>query len=139
MTLELLLKRDNDGALHNWGQFFVNGSKLAETLEDKDRYLETGEQEKVYGETAIPRGRYKVVNALSPHFGRVLPHVLGVPGFDGILLHGGNKELDTLGCPLLGRIRTPLGIADCKTVVEMLIEFIDDAASRGEEAWLTVA
>ena len=57
---------------------------------------------KVYGETAIPAGEYEVHLAESPHFKRVLPHIYGVPGFEGVLMHGGNRPKDTLGCILVG-------------------------------------
>jgi hypothetical protein len=56
---------------------------------------------KVYGETAIPAGRYEVVVDFSPHFQRQIPRILNVPNFEGILLHGGNRTSDSYGCVLI--------------------------------------
>jgi hypothetical protein len=74
------------------------GAWFCYTLEDKVRG--PGEA-KVYGETAIPAGDYEVVLGKSPSFRRVLPRLLLVEGFDGVLLHGGNRPKDSLGCILV--------------------------------------
>lgn len=73
------------------------GAWFCHTLEDKVRAPGV----KVYGETAIPAGDYEVVLAMSPKFKRLLPRLLLVEGFDGVLLHGGNRPKDSLGCILV--------------------------------------
>jgi len=135
MNIDLI--RDGQ-ASPNYGQLFVDGSLLGQTLEDEDRHLEDG-GEKVYGQTAIPRGRYKVVLSMSNRFKKVMPEVLDVPGFSGIRIHGGNTEHDTLGCPLLGHVRTADGIRDSKGPNTRLIDLLAAAELRGEEAWLEVS
>jgi len=67
------------------------------TLEDELR----GDDVKVYGETAISAGTYKVVVDMSGRFKRLMPRILNVPMFSGIRIHGGNDEEDTLGCILV--------------------------------------
>ena len=67
---------------------------------------------KVYGETAIPRGTYKItLDVQSPKYKNrnqykfckgYLPRLLEVPGYDGILIHIGNYIKDTYGCILVG-------------------------------------
>ena len=58
---------------------------------------------KVQNQTAIPVGRYRVIVDKSARFGRQMPHILNVPGFDGIRIHSGNTDADTDGCLLLGQ------------------------------------
>lgn len=133
----LSLTRDGDPFL-NLGKMFVDGKLLGQTLEDQDRHLEAG-GEKIKGQTAIPRGRYKVQLSFSNRFGRIMPEVLDVPQFAGIRIHGGNTEADTEGCPLLGAIRTKTGVAQCAGVNQRLINLIEAAEIRGEDVWLEVA
>ena len=84
------------------GKLFCNGEFVCYTLEDKDRFLEEGINEKVYGETAIPRGTYEVVLSRSNRFKKILPEVLEVPGYTGVRIHSGNKPEDSEGCILVG-------------------------------------
>ncbi len=135
--LELLLQRDEFGADYTLGKLFADGRYFGEICEDKDRYLENGGQ-KVYGETAIPRGRYRVVLSFSQRFGRVMPEVLGVPQFKGIRFHGGNSPQDTEGCLLLGRNRKAGGVFDCHERNETLILLIENAEEDWRECWLEV-
>lgn len=137
MILELI--RDNDPSQsHNFGKLFADRLFFGETLEDADRYLETG-GEKIDGDTAIPRGRYKVTLSMSRRFGRIMPEVHDVPGFSGVRIHGGNTEADTLGCPLLGQVRTASGISNCKGVNDRLYVTLQAAQQRGEDVWLEVS
>ena len=80
---------------------------LCYTLEDESR------EEKVYGETGIPEGGYRIGfrtvggyhAKYSKRFADIhkgMLHVLDVPGFEYILLHCGNTDEDTAGCLLLG-------------------------------------
>lgn len=135
MILELI--RDGDQP-HNFGKFFVDGKYLAETLEDKDQYLEIEGTTKVPGESAIPRGRYQVTLSVSRRFKKIMPEVHDVPGFSGIRIHGGNTEANTEGCPLLGAVRTKDGIAQCAGVNQRLINILQAAEQRGEDVWLEV-
>ena len=83
------------------GRLFVDGKFFCNTLEDTVRDLSN--EKKVYGKTAIPYGKYKVVYNWSPKFGRNLPRLLNVPAFEGILIHPGNTADDSAGCILVGR------------------------------------
>ena len=104
LTLNRIAKKDT----YTIGKLYIDGEYFCDTLEDKDRGLkqnmtltELG-QRKVYSETAIPTGTYKVIVNYSYKFKRELPRLLDVPVFDGILIHRGNTDKDTAGCILVG-------------------------------------
>ena len=116
--MEILLKRIAKKSKYTIGKMYIDGQYICDTLEDADRglnqnmSLEEIKNKKVYGETAVPTGTYKVdMNTVSPKFksrtwakpyGGKLPRLVLVPGYDGVLIHPGNKAEDTLGCILVG-------------------------------------
>lgn len=116
--MKILLERFHKGKEYTIGRLYIDGELFCNTLEDTDRELtqdmphEQIKAAKVYGETAIPRGTYRVtLDVISPKFskrkayqfcGGRLPRLLDVPGFDGILIHIGNTNKDTQGCILVG-------------------------------------
>ena len=105
MKVDLVVVRDDTpDAPVTLGKLYLNKVFFCHTLEDKDRKLEDNKTGKVYGETAIPRGKYKVVIDFSHRFKQEMPHVLGVPSFDGIRIHPGNTAADTHGCVLVGDV-----------------------------------
>lgn len=53
---------------------------------------------------AIPLGWYKLTMTKSVKFGRVLPLLNYVPGFEGIRIHAGNNRSHTTGCILVGQL-----------------------------------
>ena len=87
--MNLSLIRDIFTENSTTGKLFIENDFECFVLEDEDRKLEAGGK-KVYGKTAIPRGRYKIELDWSPKYGRDMPHVLDVPHFDGIRIHTGN-------------------------------------------------
>lgn len=89
------------------GELYIDGEFFCDTLEDKNRDINKNgnfdnEEQKIYGETCIPYGEYKVELTYSPKFKRVLPILQDVPEFSGIRIHRGNYIKDTLGCILVG-------------------------------------
>lgn len=136
MLIEII--RDDEFPTRTFGKMFIDGRYFGETLEDTDREMEKGGV-KVYGESAIPRGRYPVTVSVSRRFGREMPEVLDIPDFRGIRIHGGNTEHDTLGCPLLGQVRTGHGVANCRGINDRLLLTIKAALQRGEDVWLEIS
>ena len=90
------------------GKLYIDGKYVCDTLEDRDRGLDDSMNEedikkkKVYGETAIPYGTYKVSITYSNKFKKMLPLIENVKGFSGIRIHSGNTAKDSLGCILVG-------------------------------------
>jgi len=90
------------------GELHINGKFFCYTLEDfdrdsnKDGDLDDAGEAKVYGLTAIPRGKYNLVLSFSNRFQKYLPEIPNVKGFEGIRIHAGNKAADSHGCILLG-------------------------------------
>lgn len=83
------------------GKLYINNEFFCNTIEDK--YRDLSKEKKVYGETCIPFGTYKVIINMSPKYGRLMPRLLDVPHFEGILIHYGNTEQDSAGCVICGK------------------------------------
>ncbi len=140
--MELKLTRDSDQLQHRtFGQLFVDGAKQCETLEDPVREVEgaTVDNWKIKGDTAIPRGRYRVIVNHSNRFKRDLPLLLNVPGFEGIRIHAGNTEADTEGCILVGTKRPATSILESRIAFNELFADIQEALANGEQVWMTIA
>lgn len=92
-----------------FGKLYIDGEYWCETLEDRERNLydymsvEEIKQKKVYGETAIPYGKYEVKMTYSIKYEKELPQILNVPGFAGVRIHNGSFPEHSLGCILIGR------------------------------------
>lgn len=106
--MELKVIREYKDNLRTIGSLYIDGVKFCDTLEDVDRKLKQQDTvasiqaTKVYGKTAIPTGIYDVIIDYSNRFKKNMPHIVNVPGFEGIRIHSGNTEEDTDGCILLG-------------------------------------
>jgi hypothetical protein len=126
--MELKIVRDPKPD-HTPGELWLNGKFFCYTLEDVDHKLESGGR-KVYGETCIPRGKYPMVLDFSARFKVVMPHVLGVPQFDGIRIHAGNTTADTHGCPLVGDKRVGNTVQGSRVAFARLMAVLEPASKR---------
>lgn len=106
--MELKIVRQIKSKVSTIGTLYIDGIKECNTLEDIDRKLTSTDSitsinaNKTYSKTAIPTGRYEVIIDMSARFKKLMPHILNVPGFEGIRIHSGNTDADTEGCILLG-------------------------------------
>ena len=135
--MKLRLERKWPKATYTVGRLYVDGELFCNTLEDKVADVNKngcfdGTERKVYGETAIPYGTYKVFCGWSPRFGRNLPRLLNVTAFEGILIHPGNTAKDSAGCILVGLNTKPGELTQSRYYSDELNKLIDAAQRRGE-------
>lgn len=139
LRVERLWPREN----YTVGRLYVNNEFFSNTLEDKiidknKNGVFDNDEKKVYGESAIPYGKYKVVYNYSSKFGRNLPRLLGVPHFEGILIHPGNTAKDSFGCILVGKNTSKGMLSESRYTSDKLNEIIDAAQKRGEEITIEI-
>lgn len=103
-----LVQREAPRAHEMFGTLSLGGRNLCRTLEDIPR------NKKVWGQTAIPNGTYRLSLVEKSGFNSRYQKRWGaewhpgiitindVPGFTYIRMHMGNSHLDTAGCPLVG-------------------------------------
>tara|TARA_R110000851_G_scaffold213864_1_gene366478 strand:- start:1589 stop:2044 length:456 start_codon:yes stop_codon:yes gene_type:complete len=127
------------------GLMYINGEFQVYTLEDEQRSV------KVFGETRIPNGRYKVklrniggfdskyLKRYGSDFHKGMLWVKDVPNFEYILIHVGNDDGDTAGCLLTGMTNN----ADEKGFIggstdayKKIYPPIRDAILKGEEVFI---
>ena len=147
--MEILIDRKYKKEGYTIGRLYINGELFCNTLEDRDRGLTTNmtleeiNSRKVYGETAIPRGTYRVdMDTISPKYSKIkwykdlcggkMPRVLYVPGFDGILFHPGVTAKDSLGCILVGKNTLKGKLTSSKDTFKELYNKMLEAHNRGE-------
>lgn len=134
----LRLERVAPGTACTIGKLYVENIFFSYSLEDVDRHLEQGGT-KIPGETAIPRGSYKVTIDFSNRFQKQMMHVLNVPQFEGIRIHAGNTAKDTEGCILLGKVRSDNAVFNSRDAVNALFEKVRTALNAGQEVTMEVS
>lgn len=122
--MKLTIKRIITRNSYTLGKLYVDGVYFCDTLEDRDRGLtqnisvEQIKSIKVPGETAIPKGTYKVtLDVVSPKFskypfymqtcGGKLPRLIDVKGYEGVLIHvadGPKRDSLLQGCIGIGNL-----------------------------------
>lgn len=118
MLLELIRTTKTDKV--TIGELLIDGIWFCYTLEDPIREI------KIPGATAIPIGTYPIKITHSPRFGRKMPLLVGVNGFDGVRIHSGNTVGDTEGCILVGQDVGKEMIYQSRLAFDKLMEKIRD-------------
>lgn len=142
--MKLHLKRIYKGSTYTIGHLYIGDKYFCDTLEDTDRGLtsDIDEEEikriKVYSETAIPTGTYKIEVTFSPRFKRKMPLLIGVKGFSGIRIHSGNNEYHTSGCILCGYNKEKGKVLNSKIVTSKLYALIENAINNKEEVEISI-
>lgn len=152
--MELLLKRTVKAQDYTIGDLYIDNVFFCNTLEDTDRGLSQTQSlseilsKKVYGKTAIPYGAYRIdMDTVSPEFkdrswakpyGGKLPRLMDVKGYEGVLIHTGNKPEDTLGCILVGINKVKGSVANSTEYFHKLMTVLLNARKSGESINLKI-
>ena len=141
--MNILIKRYNSTNDHTDGLLFIDCKFVCYTLEDEYRSV------KVYGETRIPDGTYKVElrkvggfhNRYSKKysFHQGMLQIKDVPNFEYVLIHVGNTDDDTAGCLLVGSTadKDKGFIGGSSRAYGELYPIILKAIENGEEVFIT--
>ena len=142
--MKLEVKRIAKKSTYTIGKLYINGVYFCDTIEDKDigltqkTPLSSIKKTKIPNQTAIPTGLYKVIVNKSPKFGRMLPRLLNVPGFDGILIHRGNTDKDTSGCIIVGENKVVGKVVNSTGYELKLTEMLTKAQNSKEEITINI-
>lgn len=152
--MKILVKRIAKKATYTIGKMYLDGEFFCNTIEDKDRglrsdmSLEEIKKIKIPSVTAIPTGTYKItIDVISPKFskkaayqyiGGKLPRLIGVKGFDGILIHQGTTEKDSAGCLIVGKNTIVGKVTQSQATFKALYAKMKEAKERGEEITITI-
>ena len=144
--MELLVTRDWKKADYTVGRLFLNGVFFCNTLEDTVRDLT--KVRKIKGQTAIPAGKYEVtLNVVSPKYSKKanykwcearMPRLLGVPQFEGVLIHPGNSNKDTEGCLLVGENKVKGGLVNSFATFKRLWVALNEAHKKRERITIEI-
>ena len=134
--MELTLTRTSRQAECTTGVLYLGKERMAHTLEPRWRDLE--KEQKVAGQTAIPEGTYEICLEVSARFKRLMPYLMNVPGFTGILIHCGNTVADTEGCILVGKRSVNDRLSMSRSAFNKLFARLKEAWDRGEPIILKV-
>lgn len=152
--MEIKVERAWKRATYTVGKFFIDNIRFGDSMEDADRNLSADmplseiKSCKVYGETAIPKGRYEVKMTFSAKFAKrswavpekgMVPEICNVPGFSGVRIHPLNCAADSLGCIGVGRNDRKGWISQSQAYYRQLVEnHILPAIKRGEKIYITI-
>lgn len=152
--MEIIINRKWPRKGYTIGALSIDGVRICESLEDVDRGLKQGmslatiQKTKVYGETAIPAGRYEVKLTWSNRYhsrswakpyGGKTPELMNVTGYGGVRIHPGNSNADTLGCILVGRNTIVGKVTDSQATYKRIMDqYLVPASKRGEAIYITI-
>ena len=121
--MQITVKRLHKTDTSTIGELLIDGLFQCYTLEDTERPV------KIKGETAIPKGTYKVIINESNRFKRLLPLLIDVPNFEGVRIHSGNSNHDTEGCILVGQSRNKNYIGQSRKAFDKLFKKMQAATN----------
>jgi hypothetical protein len=124
--MNFVVQRETASVASVLGQLLIDGKPNCYTLEPP--YASDTVKPR-----AIPAGTYDLDIEYSPRFARLMPHVLNVPGFTGILIHWGNYPEDTEGCTIVGTMESANFVGHSVAAFNTLFQTIQDAVAAGPQ------
>lgn len=144
MNIELELNRIYFSPTYTISKLFVNGQLWCDAIEDvnrdlnKDGDLTDAGESKVQDKTCIPFGKYQVIVNVSARFKRMLPRLLNVPHFDGILIHNGVNETSSSGCIIVGENKEKGKVLNSRFWMNKLTDYLLDEQAKGNKIFITI-
>ena len=145
--MNLYLYRKIKKATYTIGKLYIGVEFQCNSLEDPVRDLidlnddgdfNDPDEGKIYGDTAIPAGTYRIKMAHSPTFNRPMPYLQDVYGFTSIMLHNGLGIEHTRGCILVGENTQQGRLVNSRAWSDVLNEKITAAENNGEDVWIEI-
>lgn len=154
--MKILVERKWKKEEYTIGKLYIDNVFFCNTLEDKDRGLNSGmpleevRKTKKASITAIPTGTYNVrMDMVSPKYsksdwyiknchGARMPRLENVIGYEGVLIHPGNSAKDSDGCILVGKNDVKGMVTKSKEHFLTLYNKMFAAYSKGEKIEITV-
>lgn len=150
--MEIKVDRKWKKGKYTIGRLYIDGEFICNTIEDTDRGLtqsmseEEIKSKKIYGKTAIPSGRYKILmNVVSPKFSQKefymnvckgkVPRLEGIKGFSGVLIHSAATADNVEGCIGVG-FNTEIG--RLTSIKEAFEKVYSKLSSSKEDIWITI-
>ena len=143
--MEIEVLRYNSTSTHTDGLLFIDCHFHCHTLEDEYR------TNKVYGDTRISEGRYKIelrtvggfhqryLKKFGSDFHKGMLWLKNVPNFEYVLIHIGNDDDDTAGCLLVAMSNNAdkkAFVGESSKAYKKIYPIIRDAILRGEEVFI---
>ena len=132
----LTLIRDTFTPAETLGKLYIDHKFVCDTLEPP--VVPNARHPK----GCIPQGWYNLSVTNSPHFGRLLPLLHMVPGFEGIRIHAGNNREHTEGCILVGE-RSPLPdsffLYSSKKTEQTIVNILLKAQKNHEQIFIEIS
>lgn len=153
--MEIIVDRKWKKQSYTISNLLIDGEWFCNVLEDTDRGLDDQMPESKIKElkkpsiTAIPRGTYEItLDVTSPRFSKVsfykevcngkLPRLLNVKGFEGILIHAGNTDKDSVGCLLVGVNLEKGKVLNSRETFKKLYKLLNDRRIKGEKITIKI-
>lgn len=126
------------------GTLWINNVWFSDTLEDRvrdynrDGDLDDDGEDKIYGQTAIPYGRYRISIVFWAKHQIYVPYLHHVTAFSGILIHGGRSAKDTLGCILIGENTVKGELRNSGKYVRKLTVILQQYIVKGHKVYINI-